>query len=300
VENKPALNEKNIASLPLETVNSHPENENMEVHHHPDLHHNRKHFREYFLEFLMIFLAVTLGFFAENLREHFTDRAKEKEYMQGMVNDLKADTALINLIIFLNDTQRKGCDSLKDILATFPNNNNKTVAYAYALYLKNTWDYYNVVFHTGTFSQLVNNGGLRIISNYEVIKAIIDYGGWAAIINSTEEDFRHMHMLIIDDGKNVFDNRYLKKLEDSVYANAPDSASNNVDFLLYPTEKIISSIAKETTMKLITSNAINLTHLQNDLGNYRSYLIYYNSHLKVTRQYAQRLIHLIKSRYNFE
>ena len=36
--------------------------QDMEVHHHPDLHHKRKKFKEYFLEFLMIFLAVTLGF----------------------------------------------------------------------------------------------------------------------------------------------------------------------------------------------------------------------------------------------
>ncbi|HEY4875714.1 MAG TPA: hypothetical protein VIH86_09100 [Puia sp.] len=41
----------------------------MEVHHHPDVHHQRKRFKEYFLEFLMIFLAVTMGFFAESLRE---------------------------------------------------------------------------------------------------------------------------------------------------------------------------------------------------------------------------------------
>ena len=41
----------------------------MEVHHHPDLHHNRKKFQEYFLEFLMIFLAVSMGFIAENTRE---------------------------------------------------------------------------------------------------------------------------------------------------------------------------------------------------------------------------------------
>lgn len=39
----------------------------MEVHHHP--HVEKKNFKEYFLEFLMIFLAVTLGFFAESLRE---------------------------------------------------------------------------------------------------------------------------------------------------------------------------------------------------------------------------------------
>jgi len=39
----------------------------MEVHHHPKV--EKKNFKEYFLEGLMIFLAVTLGFFAETMRE---------------------------------------------------------------------------------------------------------------------------------------------------------------------------------------------------------------------------------------
>ncbi len=270
------------------------ETDNMEVHHHPDHHHRKKHGKEYFLEFLMIFLAVTLGFFAENLREYFTDRTKEKEYMQGIVNDLKADTVLLNLIIFLNDTQRKGCDSLVNVLGS--NLDNKTVAYAYALYLKCSWDYYTVAFHTGTFSQLANNGGLRIISNHEVIKAIIDYGGWTTIMYSTEEDFRHLHTSIIDNGKNVFNNSYLKNLQDSAYANTPDST--NLDFLFYPSEKIISSITNKATVRLLTNDATSLANLQNDIRNYRWYLRYYNSHLKVTKQYAQKLIQLIKSRYN--
>ena len=51
-----------------ETINPNQETENMEVHHHPDLHHKPKKWKEYFLEFLMIFLAVTMGFIAENIR----------------------------------------------------------------------------------------------------------------------------------------------------------------------------------------------------------------------------------------
>ena len=49
-------------------LNLAPQTSNMEVHHHPNLHHTGKHWKEYFLEFLMIFLAVTLWFFAENIR----------------------------------------------------------------------------------------------------------------------------------------------------------------------------------------------------------------------------------------
>jgi hypothetical protein len=42
----------------------------MEVHHHPDV--EKKSFKEYLLEGLMIFIAVSLGFFAEQIREGFT------------------------------------------------------------------------------------------------------------------------------------------------------------------------------------------------------------------------------------
>ncbi len=69
----------------------------MEVHHHP--HVEKKGFKEYFLEFLMIFLAVTLGFFAENIREHLSDNAKEKEYVRSMIEDLKTDSAFLELSI---------------------------------------------------------------------------------------------------------------------------------------------------------------------------------------------------------
>jgi hypothetical protein len=46
----------------------------MEVHHHPQV--ERKSFNEYILEGLMIFLAVTMGFFAENIRENISDNEK--------------------------------------------------------------------------------------------------------------------------------------------------------------------------------------------------------------------------------
>src|ERR1700712_405235 len=68
----------------------------MEVHHHPKV--EKKNFKEYFLEFLMIFLAVTLGFFAENIRENIANHEREISYMHGIVNDLKADTSEIRLL----------------------------------------------------------------------------------------------------------------------------------------------------------------------------------------------------------
>ena len=59
----------------------------MEVHHHPKV--EKKNFKEYFLEFLMIFLAVTLGFFAENIRERIKDSEQGEQYIQSLVEDLE-------------------------------------------------------------------------------------------------------------------------------------------------------------------------------------------------------------------
>jgi hypothetical protein len=68
----------------------------MEVHHHPDLHHKKKNFKEYFFEFLMIFLAVTLGFFAESVRDHVNDNGKETEYIGDLKKDLAIDSINIS------------------------------------------------------------------------------------------------------------------------------------------------------------------------------------------------------------
>ena len=73
----------------------------MEIHHHTDLHHKKKKFKEYFLEFLMIFLAVTLGFFAETIRESITEHTRAKELAIAFYEELKSDstscsTAMVN------------------------------------------------------------------------------------------------------------------------------------------------------------------------------------------------------------
>ena len=81
----------------------------MEVHHHP--HVEKKGFKEYFLEFLMIFMAVTLGFFAESLREHLVNHEKERNYMESMIQDLKTDTAEATQVIAVQSVIFKKMDS---------------------------------------------------------------------------------------------------------------------------------------------------------------------------------------------
>lgn len=66
----------------------------MEVHHphHPS---HKKKWSEYIIEFVMLFAAVTLGFFAENVREHQIIEHKTKQNLMSIILDLKKDSALI-------------------------------------------------------------------------------------------------------------------------------------------------------------------------------------------------------------
>ena len=60
----------------------------MEVHHprHPA---HKKIWSEYIIEFVMLFTAVTLGFFAENVREHTILIDRKDQNLFSILQDLK-------------------------------------------------------------------------------------------------------------------------------------------------------------------------------------------------------------------
>lgn len=86
--------------------------------------HSPKKYTTYLLEGLMIFLAVLMGFFAENLREEKADLNKERQFIQSLVENLKADSitfinrdsALRQRIVFM--------DTLNYLLTTHQKNRN--------------------------------------------------------------------------------------------------------------------------------------------------------------------------------
>jgi len=122
----------------------------MDVHHHPDLHHKKKNFKEYFLEFLMIFLAVTLGFFAENIRESIKDK-----------NQLHAHYRII--------------DSIITYLSQNKDNNNKQLYYMARQLTMGS----SVISPTAkTFEQMKSSGGLRLIKKQFIADSIGSYYQW--------------------------------------------------------------------------------------------------------------------------
>ncbi len=64
----------------------------------------------------MIFLAVTMGFFAENIRESITDSHRGKEHIKSLSQDLRADTASLNVHIHAWSGQMGYADSLINLI----------------------------------------------------------------------------------------------------------------------------------------------------------------------------------------
>lgn len=91
----------------------------MEVHHphHPT---HKKKWSEYLLEFFMLFFAVTLGFFAENIREGISEKHKKQETLEAVAKDFEKDVLQLNFHRDFDLNKIKICDSIETIIEKDP------------------------------------------------------------------------------------------------------------------------------------------------------------------------------------
>jgi len=145
--------------------------ENMEVHHHPQLHPS-KQWTGYVIEFVMIFLAVTMGFFAENIREENTNRKKERHYLQSLSEDIRSDSAQLTRYIQFNENVMRYCDSLMLVVSHTDVLKNSNAFYTYSKEMARYIRYYPA---DRTIEQLKNAGNMQLITDWKVSNAIADY-----------------------------------------------------------------------------------------------------------------------------
>jgi hypothetical protein len=144
----------------------------MEVHHHPEV--EKKGLKEYLLEGLMIFLAVTMGFFAENLREHISDTHRENEFAKALYTELRDDSIAAVTKLQMRTAKEKDLD----YLCSYFKDSSLTVlprrfypAYTYGLYLINRYAFEP---KDGILSQLRNSGSLRYFKSVALQKLLGD------------------------------------------------------------------------------------------------------------------------------
>ncbi|MBS1665778.1 MAG: hypothetical protein JST58_00225 [Bacteroidetes bacterium] len=143
---------------------------NMEVHHHPEV--EKKGVKEYLLEGLMIFVAVTMGFFAENIRENISDHSKEKEYLVNIKKDLVADTSNLNIWIPALQSSINNFDSLISILQQPQPTTRGSEMYYFARLSTRTRLFES---NDNTIIELKSSGNFRLIRNLTVLNGLVNF-----------------------------------------------------------------------------------------------------------------------------
>jgi hypothetical protein len=249
----------------------------MEVHTHPHLAsgEKKKKFKEYLFDFIMIFLAVTIGFFAESLREHLSNKEKEKEYIGSLVADLKTD--IRNAAESINDYKASALllDSLLAVLNDPSQIKKEGDLIYYAGRLGPRISTY--VNNQRTFDQL-NTGGFRLIQDLEVSNRVIDYYAL----------FPHLRLL---------ENGALKE-----FAQYQVFASNIFDPVVFRSQEM-----ENGTISRGNNNPPLLSYDQKSLKQLELYIVYLNGSrrsiipdLEKIRTTSNDLIKFLQNKYHLE
>jgi hypothetical protein len=242
----------------------------MEVHHHPEV--GKKSFKEYLLEGLMIFIAVTMGFFAESIRETIHEHHLERDYIKSFTEDLKIDTARINTALSRDAYILRKVDTLfARMLQVNITKSDIITIYKCQRYAMNQED---VHFSDRTYTQLKSTGDSRLIRSNEVSNAIQDYE--AGMRDCTDQDAFYGAEIdrIADASKPVFLTRYWT----TGY-------------------KIDSLVARGEDIRLATRDFALLNNYTNELGIFESVLEAYMHYLRTQKKSAVALMDLFQKEY---
>jgi hypothetical protein len=260
-ENGEALNEAN------------PKSEiNMEVHHHPEV--EKKGLKEYILEGLMIFLAVTMGFFAETIREGISDTAKGKDYIKSFVQDLRRDTATFSGVIAFDATK---LIALNSIFACYDSidNNNKSKGCLIPV-IKSSVSNRVANFTDGTLQQLKNAGGFRLLNKSDR-DSIVAY-------DHAARAFQNFESTIFQQRQDIVRNIYVKLI------------NFKAETMLLPDSLAVSG----NSPLLFSNDKAFINEYFNDLFLYRRVIMTQSAQLGGLSKRATGLIKYFNNKYDLE
>lgn len=119
----------------------------------------------------MLFLAVSLGFYAENIRESILHKKEVKTQLHSMVADLQSDITLFDSVTDRNSFSAQMADSLVELLHA-DLMNTTDIYYTARAVTANIGYYYT---NSKSFDQLKAAGLLRYIKNKSLLDSIGTY-----------------------------------------------------------------------------------------------------------------------------
>jgi len=125
----------------------------------------------------MLFFAVTLGFFAENVREHQVVVERKNQNLLAMVKDLKRDSAKLQDRIIEYTKAVKTIEELK--FASYQYHNKQMSEADYIDYVSNKYDSLNVgdsfFSNNSAYKNTIATGSLSVIESLRIKQLIAEY-----------------------------------------------------------------------------------------------------------------------------
>lgn len=138
----------------------------MEVHH---PHHIPKKLKEYLTEFIMLFAAVTLGFVAENLREHQIENQRAKEFLELFRTEVVRNEKTIDSLMNAGLKPLQVNERLSFKLLTHQKISSIEIADSIDMFL------FRFSNDKRIFELMKNSGSLRLIRDKQLVEDITSY-----------------------------------------------------------------------------------------------------------------------------
>jgi len=230
----------------------------------------------------MLFLAVSLGFYAENLREGMIHKEQVKTNMRSLLSDLRSDLTLFDSVIERNQYSYTMADSLIELLHADISNTPEIYFTARSV-TSNVGYYYS---NSKSFDQMKSAGLLRFIHPKSLLDSIGNYYvSFQWLANQT--DLMRLKLDEVHKGNNVLFDSYV------FYQMM------KVDYNIFNGRHLV--IRKpEGHPALLSIDYKNLNAVSLNYHYYSSTSKFYNRTATIQRQRAAQLIELIKKEYSFD
>lgn len=131
---------------------------------------HRSHWLKLILELTAVFIGITAGFFFENFREERANRIQEGKFLSSLVENVEADSTLINSYISSFKTGRD--ISRRAIMSMDSGRIEKDSAIALMGLLGS---YNDLLLEDATYESIINSGKLDLIKEYSIREDILKY-----------------------------------------------------------------------------------------------------------------------------
>ena len=120
----------------------------------------------------MLFAAVTLGFFAENVREHYVERHRERDYLAKIAQDLRTDIQAMDKSVPVEQARLAAGTRAMELYdsRTYTEQSGEFYYHSRIFMIRSAF------VHTNSgFLQVLHSGGMRLISDPKLLEGIQNY-----------------------------------------------------------------------------------------------------------------------------